>query len=59
VVVTTTDFEHLTRSVADTLGLPDARIVVVPHPLGGTDPSIIESWADDAIEAVISLLTAS
>jgi hypothetical protein len=58
-VVTTTRFESLTRSVANTLGLPDARIVVVPHPLGGSEPATVESWADDALEAVIALLTAS
>ncbi len=56
-MVTTTRFESLTRSVADTLGLAGARIVVVPHPLGGSEPATIESWADDALEAVIALLT--
>ena len=56
-VVTTTEFERLTRTVAETLGLPDARIVVVPHPLGGSEPAVVETWADDALESVIALLT--
>lgn len=57
-VFTTQRFEELTRTVADTLGLPDARIVVVPHPLGGTDPAIVEGWADEAVEATLTALGA-
>ena len=56
-VVTTTQFETLTRTVADTLGRPDARIAVVPHPLGGTDPDTVGVWADDAVETVMGLLS--
>ena len=37
VVFTTENFEELTRSAANSLGVPKARIVVVPHPLGGTE----------------------
>ena len=58
VVFTTTRFEQLTRTVAGTLGLPDARIVVVPHPLGGTDPATVSAWADDAVEATLVALGA-
>jgi len=57
VVVTTTPFETLTRTVAATLHRPDARIAVVPHPLGGTDPDTVAGWADEAIETVIGLLS--
>lgn len=57
-MVTTTKFETLTRSVASTLGLPDARIIVVPHPLGGTDTTTVEGWADAAVERAVELLTA-
>ncbi len=58
-VFTTTQFEALTRSVAAALGLAEARIVVVPHPLGGTDPATVEEWADASIDATMSLLLES
>lgn len=57
VVATTTHFVDLTRRVADGFGLPDARVVVFPHPLGGTDHATIRSWADAAVDDVIRLLT--
>lgn len=56
-VVTTTRFEQLTRTVAERLELADARVVVVPHPLGGTDEATIESWARDAVDDLIQQLT--
>jgi hypothetical protein len=58
VVVTTPMFERLTHTVVDSFGLPDARILVVPHPLGGTDHDTILSWADAAVEQAGLLLTA-
>ena len=57
VVFTTTRFEALTRQVASSFGLPDSRIVVVDHPLGGTDAETIELWADASVDRVLSLLT--
>jgi hypothetical protein len=57
VVFTTTKFELLTNKVAANFGLPDARIVVVDHPLGGTDEDTIRRWADASVEAVIAQLT--
>jgi hypothetical protein len=57
VVLTTTRLEELTRAVAADLGLANARIVVVPHPLGGTDPATVESWAEDVVDQTIDLLT--
>lgn len=58
VVATTTHFVDLTRRVADGFGLPDARVAVFPHPLGGTDAATIRAWADAAVDDVIGLLTA-
>jgi hypothetical protein len=58
VVFTTTLFEALTRQVAASFGLPDARIVVVDHPLGGTDAATIERRADAAVDEVLTLLSA-
>ncbi len=56
VVVTTTQFETLTRTVAATLGLASARILVVPHPLGGTDPATVAEWADSIADRALALL---
>ena len=58
VVATTTDFVDLTRRVASGFGVPQARIAVFPHPLGGTDEATIRAWADAALDEVLSLLTA-
>jgi hypothetical protein len=57
VVATTTHFVDLTRRVATGFGLPDARIAVFPHPLGGTDADTIRAWADSAVPEVVRLLT--
>lgn len=56
-MVTTTKFEALTDRVAANFGLPDARVVVVDHPLGGTDAETIERWADAAVERAMALFT--
>jgi hypothetical protein len=57
--MTTTKFERLTAQVAASFGLPDARIAVVDHPLGGTAEKVIVEWADASVEAVLGLLTGS
>jgi hypothetical protein len=57
VVFTTTKFERLTRTIAASYGVPDLRIVVAPHPLGGTDPATITQWADDLVDEVLAQLT--
>ena len=58
VVFTTENFEELTRSAANSLCMPKARIVVVPHPLGGTEKEVIASWADSAIDDLMKVLEA-
>jgi hypothetical protein len=57
VVATTTGFVDLTRRVAAGFGLPEARVAVFPHPLGGTPADTIVTWADAAVDEVIALLT--
>jgi hypothetical protein len=57
VVVTTTSFEPLTQQVAAAYGVPDARIAVVAHPLGGISEDDVIERADGAVEQVLSLLT--
>ncbi len=56
-VVTTTEFAGLTDRVAANFGLPECRVVVVEHPLGGTDEAAIIARADAAVERIIGLLT--
>ena len=56
-VFTTTKFALLTNKVAANFGLPNARIVTVAHPLGGTDADTIRSWADAVVDAVVARLT--
>jgi hypothetical protein len=55
--MTTTKFVDLTTRVAMNFGLPDCRIVVVDHPLGGTDEEVIVAWADAAVEGIIGQFT--
>jgi len=57
VVATTTSFVDLTRRVAAGFGVPEARVAVFPHPLGGTDDATILAWADAAVDDVVALLT--
>jgi hypothetical protein len=53
IVMTTTKFEP----VADHCGLPGARKLVLPHPIGGTDEATLHAWGDAAADRLISLLT--
>ncbi len=55
--VTTTAFEQLSRQVARTLGLPDARIAVVPHPLGGVGGDRVREASTGSIEQLLTLST--
>ncbi len=57
-VFTTEPFEVLTTSAADSLGLPEARIVVVPHPLGGTDEATVVAWAEAVVDRLVEVLGA-
>ena len=54
----TENFKGLTRSAANSLGIPKARIVVVPNPLGGTEKEVIVSWAKSAIDDLLKVLEA-
>ncbi|WP_432842612.1 UGSC family (seleno)protein [Dactylosporangium sp. CA-092794] len=55
VVVTTTKFEPIARSMAVHFGLPGTRILVLPHPFGATDAATLRSWADAAVEDLAGL----
>ena len=57
VVVTTTKFEPIALTMASSFGLPETRILVLPHPLGGTDEATLHTWADAATDRLIGLYT--
>ena len=57
VVVTTTKFEPIALTMASSCGLPETRILVLPHPLGGTDEATLHTWADAATDRLIGLYT--
>ena len=59
VVVTTTMFEPVAKTLSANFGLAECRRLVLPHPLGGTDEATLHAWADAATDRLISLFTAS
>ncbi len=56
VVVTTTRFAPIAESMALHFGMPALRTLVLPHPIGGTDPQTLQGWAEAAVEETIGLL---
>ena len=59
VVVTTTQFAPIAATMAASFGLPDARTLVLDHPIGGTAPAVLEQWADAATDRLVELFTGS
>jgi hypothetical protein len=57
VVVATAAFADLAREAARDLGIPEARIATVVHPIGGVDEEVLRDRADGAIEEIVSLLS--
>ena len=49
-------FAELASQLADDLRLPDARIAVVPHPIGGTDDATLHAWADAGVDELLRIL---
>ncbi len=56
-MVTTTGFLPLARQMAVTFGLPDARIVVIEHPLGGIEEPAVLARSASITEQVLELWT--
>ena len=59
VVIASEDFEAFSRSSAQALGLPQARILIVPHPIGGVPDEILRQRAEASAEQIISLFGAT
>lgn len=57
VVVTTTKFRPIAETLAGQFGLKETRLLVLPHPIGGTDRETLFGWGDEGVERVISLVT--
>jgi hypothetical protein len=57
VVVTTTMFEAVARTMARDFGMPNLRILVLPHPLGGTAPDRLDAWAQAALDDLEALFS--
>ena len=57
VVVTTTKFRPVAETLAANFGLPGVRLLVLPHPLGGTPAPTLHGWADAATDRLIALFT--
>jgi len=45
--------------MAANFGLPDARTLVLDHPIGGTARATLEQWADAAVDRLAELFTRS
>lgn len=57
VVTTTTQFEPVAKTLSTSFGAPDTRLLVLPHPIGGTDENTLNVWADAAVDRLIALFT--
>ena len=57
VVTTTTHFEPVATTLSKSFGAPDTRLLVLPHPIGGTDADTLGAWADAATDRLIALFT--
>jgi hypothetical protein len=58
VVVATEAFAALAREEAGAQGLAEARIAVVPHPIGGVADARLLERADAAVDAILALFCA-
>ena len=59
VTVTSDRFLELGRLQAGTLGVPDLRLVVIPHPLAGLDPLAAEDRGRSVGHELLRLLDAT
>ncbi|MEZ4333068.1 MAG: hypothetical protein R3F35_15015 [Myxococcota bacterium] len=56
IVVTTTKFKPIAETLSAQFGLAEARLLVLPHPIGGTDRETLYQWGDAGVERVIGLV---
>ncbi len=57
VVVTTTKFRPIAETLSEQFGLKETRLLVLPHPIGGTEREMLYQWADGTTDRLIGLFT--
>ncbi|MEU8132106.1 UGSC family (seleno)protein [Streptodolium elevatio] len=58
VLLATAGFTELAEQVTALYGLPQARVLTVPGPLGGSSDAQLDAMAADAVERTLELFTA-
>ena len=54
-MVATEEFAALARGEAAAQGMAEARIAVVPHPIGGVGDEVLRARADAAVDEIVAL----
>lgn len=57
VVTTTTHFQKVAATLSASFGLPETRLLVLPHPFGGTAEATLRQWAEAGVDRLIALFT--
>ena len=57
VVIATDRFKGMAARAARGFGLADARVAVVPHPIGGEPDETLHEMATRAVDEVMALFT--
>ncbi len=57
VTIASSEFDQAAQEQAKNLGLPDARYLLVPHPIQDATDAEMHAKADAVVEAVIKALT--
>jgi hypothetical protein len=57
--VTTEAFVGLARTEAAAFGMPDVRLIPIPHPLSGATREDVERYAAVAVDAIARLFGGS
>ena len=55
-VICSEPFLGLARTQARVFGVPDLKIILIPHPLGGLDPDGVKSRAEVAAPQAVRLV---
>ena len=56
-MITTEAFLGLARTEGAAFGMPDVRLVAIPHPLSGARPEEIARYARTAVAAIVALMS--
>jgi hypothetical protein len=57
VVTTTTQFQKVATTLSASFGAPNTRLLVLPHPFGGTSAATLHEWAKAGTDDLIALFT--